>query len=136
MRKNIIKRANLYVFQPECELPKTSGSSDSSSTEENSAREWLATYEREQLPLCLANTEAAWDQASNITDHNAKKAVSLLECLFKHCSVPKKTTVLSSCFESRNSLERVSCEVIRRHENILEFAFLLLYDSIAEHLTA
>ncbi|XP_022707839.1 angiotensin-converting enzyme-like isoform X2 [Varroa jacobsoni] len=43
------------------------------STQQLEARKWLNLYETEYLPLCLEATEAAWEQASNITDYNSMK---------------------------------------------------------------
>lgn len=52
------------------------------STQQLEARKWLNLYETEYLPLCLEATEAAWEQASNITDYNSMKNVgSALFCL-------------------------------------------------------
>lgn len=57
-----------------CDESQRSLSPDTITEKENEARKWLERYEVDQLPLCLETTEAAWDQASNITDYNSKKA--------------------------------------------------------------
>lgn len=46
------------------------------STQESEVRKWLDGYEQEYLPLCLEATNAAWEQASNITAYNSMKNVS------------------------------------------------------------
>ncbi|OQR78107.1 angiotensin-converting enzyme-like [Tropilaelaps mercedesae] len=54
------------------------------SSQELEASRWLEQYEREYLPLCLETTEAAWAQASNITDYNSMKNAEASQKMVKY----------------------------------------------------
>ncbi len=42
---------------------------------EEEAREWLAQYNQEVVPIYFANVDASWIYNTNITEHNLNKSV-------------------------------------------------------------